>query len=348
MKYVQFLFVFAMSTAALAVFAADKPFNAKSFLGQKLTVEFKRASGLVNIGGVQIPSEVMEPIIQRMPRKINFGKPGEYDSDVTLLALRGADKAWYKAIILFDSSGYAACDLSKQNRRTWSEYRAGKPERIEFNPNVQMFTQLMSQGVLRYYGGISIDKHTNNEEIKDFVVSLNNQTQIRVTTKDKNAMGSFLHELNATDNKVQTLSVRGYTAQDDVIQEISTLVKKNTLTNLYLRDSGSVQDSGAKQLAEVLKQNSSLQHIDLCGNNVGNEGAKVFAEALKVNSTLIGLDLHNNKIGEEGAYALRDALKVNTTLKTLDLGANPKIRDMGNADWEALYDASSDKRIYTS
>jgi len=342
------LTIFATSIfIPVILFGADKPCNARSFLGQKLTVEFKRASGLVNIGGVQIPSEVMEPIIQQMPRKINFGKPGEYDSDVTLLALRGADKSWYKAIILFDSSGYAACDLSKQNRRTWSEYLAGKPKRIEFNPNVQMFTQLMSQGVLGFNGKIAIDKHTNNEEIKDFVASLNNQNCIRVTTKDKGTMSNFLHELNATDNGVRCLSVGGYTFHDDVMKEINALVKKNNLTHLWLPDSGSVQDSGAKQLAEVLKQNSSLQHIDLCGNHIGDEGAKAFAEALKVNSTLRKLDLINNKIGEEGAYALRDALMVNTTLETLHLGGNKEVFAMEYFTRKELED-SSGKRIWAS
>ena len=231
--------------------------------------------------------------------------------------------------------------------RTYWEYLAGKPERMEFNPNVQMFTQLMSHGVLRFDGVIAIDKHTNNEEIKDFVASLNNQKRIRITTTDKGAMSNFLHELNATDNSIQTFSVGRHTAHNDVMQEISVLAKKSNLIDLYLRDSGSVQNSGAKQLAEVLKQNSTLKHIDLCGNNIGNEGAKAFAEALAINSTLKKLDLHNNKIGEEGAYALRDALKVNTTLKTLHLGANPEVFAMEYFTKKAL-EQSSGNRIWTS
>ncbi len=54
--------------------------------------------------------------------------------------------------------------------------------------------------------------------------------------------------------------------------------------------------------------------IYLGSNKIGDEGAKDLAEALKVNTSLEMIDLGSNKIGDEGAKDLAEALKVNTSL----------------------------------
>ncbi len=62
--------------------------------------------------------------------------------------------------------------------------------------------------------------------------------------------------------------------------------------------------SGASQIAEALKQNSSLKILDLSGTY----------NALSFNSLLVG-----NQIGASGASHIVGALKQNSSLKILNL-----------------------------
>ena len=58
------------------------------------------------------------------------------------------------------------------------------------------------------------------------------------------------------------------------------------------------------------------------GNKIGPAGAALLADALKENATLTHLDLWENQIGAEGAACLAEALAVNRALQTLDLRDN--------------------------
>ena len=57
---------------------------------------------------------------------------------------------------------------------------------------------------------------------------------------------------------------------------------------------------------------------------VYEKGAKVIAEALKENTTIENLNLEKKQIGDEGAKAIGEMLKTNTSLKELTLGAKQK------------------------
>jgi len=48
---------------------------------------------------------------------------------------------------------------------------------------------------------------------------------------------------------------------------------------------------GAKALAEMLKENTGLQELNLDNNNIGAEGVEAIASALTVNTTLEHLNL---------------------------------------------------------
>ena len=76
----------------------------------------------------------------------------------------------------------------------------------------------------------------------------------------------------------------------------------------------------AALVAEILKSNTSVTHVDLLGNEkIGDEGVKALAEALKVNETLKELSLEFCGIGDDGAAALAEALRSNTSLNFLCL-----------------------------
>lgn len=79
---------------------------------------------------------------------------------------------------------------------------------------------------------------------------------------------------------------------------------------------------GGKLLAEALKFNTSLLHLNLANNGLGNEGAEAIGDALKFNTTLLTFNFNLNKIENTGAIALGESLKLNTTLQFLSLRYN--------------------------
>ena len=52
-----------------------------------------------------------------------------------------------------------------------------------------------------------------------------------------------------------------------------------------------------------------LWQLSLRGNSFGTEGAKPLADALRVNSGLTHLDVTYNQLGEDGRSVLSDAVK---------------------------------------
>jgi hypothetical protein len=86
---------------------------------------------------------------------------------------------------------------------------------------------------------------------------------------------------------------------------------------------GGYRDEGAKAVAAILKENSTIEVVNLKNSHISVEGAKAIAEALKHNKKLRCINLPKNRIGYEGAKAIADALKENTSsLQKLLLGNN--------------------------
>jgi len=67
-------------------------------------------------------------------------------------------------------------------------------------------------------------------------------------------------------------------------------------------------------LADALRVNQALQHMNLHSNNIGDEGAGKLADALAVNKTLQQIDLHNNPLTESAKKVVHS---VQTSAKML-------------------------------
>ena len=80
----------------------------------------------------------------------------------------------------------------------------------------------------------------------------------------------------------------------------------NNFTNLALIDQ-SLDYDACVELAEALKVNSTVTHIQLRNNQIGDKGLVALANGLKTNITM--LTLNNNQIGNKGAISLAEALK---------------------------------------
>lgn len=102
-----------------------------------------------------------------------------------------------------------------------------------------------------------------------------------------------------------------------------------------------LEDSEARQIADMLKFNKKLRRLELEGNFFGPEACKYFAEALKVNKTLKYLDLENNRLtnqGEDdsGIVDIFKSLEINKTLISLNLNNNYLTPLCGHAICECL------------
>jgi hypothetical protein len=75
-------------------------------------------------------------------------------------------------------------------------------------------------------------------------------------------------------------------------------------------------------LATALKNNSTLEVLDISGNKVGDKGAEALADMLKQNTHLTKLDLQNNGISGVGLLAICRALPENTGIAELALWGN--------------------------
>ena len=92
-----------------------------------------------------------------------------------------------------------------------------------------------------------------------------------------------------------------------------------TVTHLNL-GCRSIFSPGAKEILQALQSNHTLTHVNLRGNEIDDSAAETFAEALRSGCALMYLDLSSNRIGDSGAVPLGKALESNRTLTYLDLG----------------------------
>lgn len=80
-----------------------------------------------------------------------------------------------------------------------------------------------------------------------------------------------------------------------------------------------INNAGARDLAQALRNNTILLELNLSCNRIRNEGAQAIAHLLCHNSTVQIIDLSDNQFRDEGAVALGMALPHNNGLRYLAL-----------------------------
>ncbi len=88
---------------------------------------------------------------------------------------------------------------------------------------------------------------------------------------------------------------------------------------------------GAHYIAQVLRNSSIVQKLDLWCNSIGGSGLQSIADALITNSSLVELRLRrcSVEITEENGPVLREMLQRNGSLEILNLSLNQKVSDTG-------------------
>ena len=133
--------------------------------------------------------------------------------------------------------------------------------------------------------------------------------------------GLLVSSLNKLDLSLNSIDDAGARCLADALRG------SNTLTTLDLSQNH-IGVNGAFFLSEALARNSSLSNLDLSCNRTGDAGAAQLSKALALNKSLISLNLGNNNIGDVGAHSLSEAVTVNSSLADLNLRSN-RISDAG-------------------
>ena len=109
----------------------------------------------------------------------------------------------------------------------------------------------------------------------------------------------------------------------DCLKEDDTLQELNMSWN-------KITNEEARMIGEAIKVNKTLQILDISVNSISDDGAAAISDGLKCNISLQELDMSYNKITNEGAKMIGEAIKVNKTLQKLGLRHN-SISDDGVA-----------------
>ncbi|KAA8580507.1 hypothetical protein FQN60_013465, partial [Etheostoma spectabile] len=99
---------------------------------------------------------------------------------------------------------------------------------------------------------------------------------------------------------------------------------KMGMTDTRMEGNGNrVTRDGVHLLAELLKQNQTLEIIDLSSNRIEDEGAGYLSEAIAwPGCALRELSVSSNNIRSEGLLSLARALTVNTSLNHIYIWGN--------------------------
>lgn len=118
-----------------------------------------------------------------------------------------------------------------------------------------------------------------------------------------------LKELDLSANKLGPESVNA----------LVHILNTTQITSINLADN-TIGDEGVLVLAEALRGNTTLKHLDLSANNLGPAGAGAIAQMLNT-TKLENIALEGNEIGSEGLHYLAEALKTNTRVQHIFVGS---------------------------
>ena len=137
------------------------------------------------------------------------------------------------------------------------------------------------------------------------------------------ATNSSLVKLNLSNCSLQVTESNG--------PALTEMLKVNkTLQTLNMSVNDGVADVGAFFIAEGLRHNCGLKHLELTACGITAGGTKSIADALKVNQTLEHLGISDNTIGDTGVVHMAEALKSNSalTLECLDITNNSGLKHL--------------------
>ena len=169
--------------------------------------------------------------------------------------------------------------------------------------------------------------------IKQCTENLQHPVQIYASWNEINESGKLVTKIStscAPDNiEDDVWSFDEYDA-DHLVMCLSECLKEDyTLQELNM-SINKITNEGAKMIGEAIKVNKTLQKLDISGNSISDDVSSAISDGVKCNISLQELDMSSNKVTNEGAKMIGEAIKVNKTLQKLDISGN-SISDDGSS-----------------
>ena len=101
-----------------------------------------------------------------------------------------------------------------------------------------------------------------------------------------------------------------------ILNNLTSRLVRLTFSNCQLTYNGAVS------ISNILRNNKTLQYLDISRNFIGDDGISVLLNGLHFNTTLIQLVAYCCKFYNKGAKSVADMLQKNNTLKYLDISLN--------------------------
>ena len=169
------------------------------------------------------------------------------------------------------------------------------------------------------------DNPTEDGNMVDIITSLSMHSQLKVLKlqsidigrKECTALSTLLR---CTTTQLQTLDLRDNNIDDEGIEAlVSSLSDGNQLRELNLSRNELVTIKGWERVSNLLEiPCSNLEMLDVSknDNNIGNEGARIFANALKNNSTLNALNLKECYLSSGGWLSFLNLLCATSSINS--------------------------------
>ncbi|CAF0841622.1 unnamed protein product [Brachionus calyciflorus] len=167
--------------------------------------------------------------------------------------------------------------------------------------------------------------------IKPICDALVNDSQVTALWLKRNPLKSdgMIHigNLMRVNSNIQTLDLLNCGLLDKGVEILMENLKENkTLKHLYLSANG-ITPIGLESVRKYWS--GCLETLFLGANRVGDDGAKIIADILKNDTTLQRLNLSSCRIGSQGMKYLCESLKDNRSLLNLDIGYMKASMDLG-------------------
>ena len=110
------------------------------------------------------------------------------------------------------------------------------------------------------------------------------------------------------------------------ILDMNNHIKKLNLASSSMHDArfrgAGNGNANARVLNHILKQNTSIDTLDISSTGLDDDGINEICEGLKSNQTITDLNISSNHFGTKGTEMLLGALMINQSVKKLDISGN--------------------------
>lgn len=187
--------------------------------------------------------------------------------------------------------------------------------------------EVMLQKVFRIiHEGVILHEYLTDKEYATLAVTLKNISPplrgLRISQCTKEPLTTYaLTQLLQGNITLEWLHLEANAIDESGIKAIAEILKQNkTLQQFhcgFVSNGLNIEDVQA--ISDMLLVNTTLKDLNLYANGIDVEKAKIIAATLAQNPGIEKLSLASNEIGEEGAAALADALTKNTKLLELNV-----------------------------